>query len=201
MRLASNKLLPVRCPACDRIVKRRSRQQTFCSTRCRNKAHKTPWTLKTPVRYHPSQERERTPINLPMKTISCNGQKRGRAVCPRTELSAPVRLSEPRLLRGVSGRMLSVQTGSKATLAASLDGRLLPEIRNWRVYCATRRNQPRLSCCRYRISSLIIQRLAVAADVDRVPVTTILRILTQCPFPGLIAQTQPSANDQASDQH
>ena len=56
MRLASNKLLPVRCPACDRIVKRRSRQQTFCSTRCRNKAHKTPWTLKTPVRYHPSQE-------------------------------------------------------------------------------------------------------------------------------------------------
>lgn len=56
MTLASNKLLPVRCPACDRIVKRRSRQQTFCSTRCRNKAHKTPWTLKTPVRYHPSQE-------------------------------------------------------------------------------------------------------------------------------------------------
>ena len=51
---ASNKLQPVRCPACDRIVKRRSRQQTFCSTSCRNKAHKTPWTLKTPVRYPPT---------------------------------------------------------------------------------------------------------------------------------------------------
>ena len=56
MTLASNKLESVRCPACDRIVKRRSRQQTFCSTRCRNRAHKTPWTLKTPVRYPCSGE-------------------------------------------------------------------------------------------------------------------------------------------------
>ena len=124
MRLASNKLQPVRCPACDRIVKRRSRQQTFCSTRCRNKAHKTPWTLKIPVRY-PSSGEGMDPPKFLTKTISCSGQNRGRGLCPRTELSAPVRLSEPRLLLGVSGRMLSVRAGSKATLAASLGGRLL----------------------------------------------------------------------------
>jgi hypothetical protein len=46
----------LKCPVCERIVDRKSRQQIFCSTRCRNRAHKTPWTLKTPVRYPRSGE-------------------------------------------------------------------------------------------------------------------------------------------------
>jgi hypothetical protein len=53
---AAHKNIAVRCPACDRTVGRRSRQQIFCSTRCRKRAHKAPWTLKTPVSYHPSEE-------------------------------------------------------------------------------------------------------------------------------------------------
>ena len=52
MTLASNKLQSVRCPACDRIVKRRSRQQDLLLNQMRrNKAHKTPWTLNRPALY------------------------------------------------------------------------------------------------------------------------------------------------------
>jgi hypothetical protein len=42
---AARRHAPVRCPVCDRAVERQSRQQKYCSTRCRMKAFRE----KTPV--------------------------------------------------------------------------------------------------------------------------------------------------------
>jgi hypothetical protein len=36
---AAHRNVPVHCPVCDRTVQRKSRNQQFCSTRCRQQAH------------------------------------------------------------------------------------------------------------------------------------------------------------------
>ena len=48
--LASNKR-QFKCPVCERIVARKSRQQNFCSTRCRMKASRSAGASKTDARY------------------------------------------------------------------------------------------------------------------------------------------------------
>jgi hypothetical protein len=51
---------PVRCPICDRTVERKSRQQNYCSTRCRKRAwlEKPAGALKKSARYPYSGHRD-----------------------------------------------------------------------------------------------------------------------------------------------
>jgi hypothetical protein len=83
--LASSKWR-VKCPVCDRTVDRQSRQQKFCSNRCRKRAHreiKPTDALKPAVRYphsgdgtdpHKSSNKN-TILQWPKSrsSISCNG--------------------------------------------------------------------------------------------------------------------------------
>jgi hypothetical protein len=39
-RLALRRDAPVVCPGCGRSVRRKARQQVYCSTRCRKRAHR-----------------------------------------------------------------------------------------------------------------------------------------------------------------
>ena len=71
--LASNKRR-LKCPVCERAVDRKSRQQNFCSTRCRMKAFRE----KTPVGSGHTGG-VTNPPKFRMKTMFCSGQKRGRA--------------------------------------------------------------------------------------------------------------------------
>ena len=48
--LASNKR-QFKCRVCERVVERKSRQQNFCSTRCRMKASRASGASKTEARY------------------------------------------------------------------------------------------------------------------------------------------------------
>src|SRR5262245_16946510 len=45
---------PVICPACGRIVRRKARQQRYCSTHCRKRAQRAVEPLKILPHHHPS---------------------------------------------------------------------------------------------------------------------------------------------------
>lgn len=70
---ASHKNVPVHCPACDRIVERRSRQQIFCSTRCRSRAHKTPWKLESPIGYPAATNPHHLPNEVNARSLQEHG--------------------------------------------------------------------------------------------------------------------------------
>jgi hypothetical protein len=60
---------PVRCPVCDKRVQRRARQQTYCSRKCRQRAHYDKSVAEG--RFDPLLGKDtRLPTNLPQK--SCN---------------------------------------------------------------------------------------------------------------------------------
>jgi len=72
---------PVTCDACGRRVARKSRQQKFCSDRCRqfaSRENKARTAIKNPV-LGQDTGRVTTPLNQQAKTIVCKGQNRGRA--------------------------------------------------------------------------------------------------------------------------
>jgi hypothetical protein len=72
-RLVVHRDQPVKCPICGRSSRRRSRQQRFCSERCRNKAERDRRALRrveaqgafsNGAGYYPSRREENPPKNL-----------------------------------------------------------------------------------------------------------------------------------------
>ncbi|MFY9835172.1 MAG: hypothetical protein WAK55_01650, partial [Xanthobacteraceae bacterium] len=126
-RAVTNRFETIRCQACDRGVKRKSRQQRFCSDRCRNYAHRNSpsqingrTAIKNASGYLDSG-RVTNPLFLSNKNNGLQGQKSG--------LSIPLNLLgghhwpnavgvEPDLLRKIIGAevggLCSGVTGHKA---------------------------------------------------------------------------------------
>jgi hypothetical protein len=72
---------PVKCSACGRTVRRKSRQQRYCSGRCRvyaQRENKARTAIKNPVVGQDSGSVTNPPKKT-AKTIACKGQNRGRA--------------------------------------------------------------------------------------------------------------------------
>jgi hypothetical protein len=80
-RLAARRDVPVVCPCCGRSVRRKARQQVYCSTRCRKRAHRSETAVqptKIVPRHSPSGSGT-TPKKRLTASMACKGQKRGRA--------------------------------------------------------------------------------------------------------------------------
>lgn len=82
-RLAPRRDTPVRCRPCGRLVPRKSRQQRFCSPRCRKRGayakaaasgKLTARALKKSLRYHPSGD-ETNPQQFVSKNSTLHGGK------------------------------------------------------------------------------------------------------------------------------
>jgi hypothetical protein len=75
--LASNKRR-FKCPVCERTVDRQSRTQVYCSPKCMRKGN---YSKKAGLGLLLGQDTALvpTPIFSQTKTMSCSGQKRGRA--------------------------------------------------------------------------------------------------------------------------
>jgi endogenous inhibitor of DNA gyrase (YacG/DUF329 family) len=73
----TDRLAPVKCGACGRSVARKSRQQRFCSDRCRQYAlreNKARTAIKNPARYQASGP-VTNPLFLSNKNNGLQGQK------------------------------------------------------------------------------------------------------------------------------
>jgi hypothetical protein len=65
-----------KCAVCGRAVTRASRQQKYCSRRCRQQAHYG--KLVAEGRFDPLPRFRRTPLKNPTASTTCKGQNRGR---------------------------------------------------------------------------------------------------------------------------
>jgi hypothetical protein len=72
---------PVRCPVCDKRVQRQARQQTYCSRKCRQRAHYDKSVAEG--RFDPFLGKDTglptNPLKSPVISVHCRRQKRGRA--------------------------------------------------------------------------------------------------------------------------
>jgi hypothetical protein len=72
---------PVRCPVCDKRVQRQARQQTYCSRKCRQRAHYDKSVAEGP--FDPLLGKDTglptNPLKSPAISVHCRRQNRGRA--------------------------------------------------------------------------------------------------------------------------
>jgi hypothetical protein len=72
---------PVRCPVCDKRVQRQARQQTYCSRKCRQRAHYDKSVAEG--RFDPLLGKDTglptNPPKSPAISVNCRRQKQGRA--------------------------------------------------------------------------------------------------------------------------
>jgi hypothetical protein len=100
---------PVRCPVCDKRVQRQARQQTYCSRKCRQRAHYDKSVAEG--RFNPLSGKDTgLPTNPPQK--SCNFSEL-RATKPGSSLRiyGPARVIERELFAGRDWRVVTSADG------------------------------------------------------------------------------------------
>ena len=81
---------PVRCAACGKVRARKSRQQLFCSTRCRKRAHYANAVARGDFARRPMSE-SANGTNPRKKSSIVNGLQ-ARKAAPRIDFSAPLNI-------------------------------------------------------------------------------------------------------------
>jgi hypothetical protein len=95
---AARRDTPVKCAVCDRVVTRASRQQKFCSTRCRQQAHYE--KLVAEGRFDPVLGQETAlPTNPPKNSNGVNGLQAAKSAST-LRIYASRRVIEAELIAG-----------------------------------------------------------------------------------------------------
>jgi hypothetical protein len=108
----------VRCPVCDKRVQRQARQQTYCSRKCRQRAHYDKSVAEG--RFDPLLGKDtRLPTNPPQK--SCNfSELQATKTGSSRRIYGPARVIERELFAGGDWRVVTSADGVVCHVAGGL---------------------------------------------------------------------------------